>query len=246
MISKAEFRRRVAENTEYFQRNYKKSLDISRYHFFDAVAGEQAPLSLMDKVHDIMTAVAVGALPLTTKSGADAMMLIDGELQEIELKFSTISSENFTVGPRGGIVCVRDNSKMPLSSVIMAKWTINTEDHLKSKNRPSILVAFDKSRNEFIDARMLSGKKTVELLSQEKKSKARFINWAGFERHGSKVKLVAPSLSYSGLCTIILHKALDKLTQRKNNNQLWTVRGNQEYHVDYEIRKIQEKISELV
>jgi hypothetical protein len=217
MISKAEFRRRVAENTEYFQRNYKKSLDISRYHFFDVAAGEQAPLSLMDKVHDIMTAVAVGALPLTGKTGADAVMMLDGELQEIELKFSTISSENFTVGPRGGICCVRDNSKMPLSSVIMAKWSINTEDNLKTKNRPSILVAFDKSRNEFIDACMLSGKKTVELLTQEKKSKARFINWAGFERHGSKVKLVVPSLSYKGLCINILNEAKFKLIEQKKS-----------------------------
>lgn len=245
MISKAEFRRRVAENTEYFQRNYKKSLDISRYHFFDAAAGEQAPLSLMDKVHDIMTAVAVGALPLTGKTGADAVMMIDGELQEIELKFSTISSENFTVGPRGGICCVRDNSKMPLATVIMAKWNINNEAHLKTKNRPSILVAFDKSTNEFIDACMLTGEKTVKLLTQGKESKSRYINWAGFEQHGSKVKLVVPSLSYNGLCMRILSEALHTLNQRKNNNQLWTTRGNMDYHVDYEIRKILEKIKEL-
>jgi hypothetical protein len=154
---------------------------------------------------------------LTGKTGADAVMMLDGELQEIELKFSTISSENFTVGPRGGICCVRDNSKMPLSSVIMAKWSINTEDNLKTKNRPSILVAFDKSRNEFIDACMLSGKKTVELLTQEKKSKARFINWAGFERHGSKVKLVVPSLSYKGLCINILNEAKFKLIEQKKS-----------------------------
>lgn len=217
MISKAEFKRRVAENTEYFQRTYKQSLDVAKYHFFDAPAGEQSPLSLMDKVHDIITAVAVGALPLTNKSGADAIMLIDGKFTEVELKFSTIASDKYTVGDRGGICIVTDKCRMAITNTIMAKWIISNEDHLKTKNRPSILVVFDKSTNTFIDASMISGKKTVNLLTQNKKSKARMINWAGFEKHGTPVKLTVPSLGFKGLCRNILIKTRDDLLKEKQN-----------------------------
>jgi hypothetical protein len=219
MISKAEFRRRVQENTEYFQRNYKRSLDISRYHFFDTAAGDQAPLSLMDKVHDVVTAVAVGALPLTNKSGADAIMLIDGKFQEVELKFSTISSDKYTVGARGGICISTKKCRISIENTILAKWFINNEEHLKTKNRPSILVVFDKCTNEFIDARMISGKKTVNLLTGNKKSKARMINWAGFEKHGSQVKLTVPSLKYNGLCYNILMKTRDSLLEEKKSGE---------------------------
>lgn len=236
MISKAEFRRRVAENTEYFQRNYKKSLDISRYHFFDVAAGEQAPLSLMDKVHDIMTAVAVGALPLTGKTGADAVMMIDGELQEIELKFCTINSDRYEVGDQGGIYIAGENSRTALAASIQARWNINSAEHLRTKNRPTVLVVFDKHTNQFVDARMIGGRRTVELLTRGKTAKGRLLNWKNFDEYGNPVKLIVDCMTYRGLKYSIYGMGLLKLAELKNQHG---------WNIDWRRDVIMEKMKEL-
>jgi len=242
MISKAEFRRRVQENTEYFQRNYKKSLDISRYHFFDVAAGEQAPLSLMDKVHDIMTSVAVGALPLTNKSGADAMMLIDGEITPVEMKFCTIDSNNYTVGPQGGIYVTSGNSRIALSMSITARWRIGSDDHLKTKKRHTILVVFDRATNEFVDARQLTGAQTLRLLmgvsEAGKQGKARSLSWKSFDENGAPMKLVVPCMTYVGLQKLIFENEIRQLHYLKEKNGWGSIQS--------ELQVIDQKLAELV
>lgn len=241
MISKAEFKRRVAENTEYFQRNYKKSLDISRYHFFDVAAGEQAPLSLMDKMYDIMTSVAVGALPLTNKSGADSMMMIDGEITPVEMKFCTIASEKFRVGPLGGIYMPTGDNVMSIKNCITAKWNINSEAHLHTKKRTTVLVVYDKTTNEFVDARMLNGEETLRLLhgtSQTgKKARTRLLNWKSFDDNGIPVKLVVPCMTYNGLL---------ELVYRNGIKHLYELRDHHRWNITNELQIIDQKLAELV
>jgi hypothetical protein len=202
MISKAEFQRRVAENTEHFSANYETSVDAAAYHLYDAQRGETRPMMLLDKVYDIFAAVSIGALAVTARDGADAMMRFSGNIMPIELKFVKIESSSYLVGPRGGIYKGGRNTRTPLMQTMQAQYTINNESHLQTKNRYTVMVVYDQTTGMFVEARGIVGRTALEKLSRQRTSRRMFY-WDTFLEHGLRIPLVVPSLGYDGLVRLI-------------------------------------------
>jgi hypothetical protein len=204
-ISVAEYERRVQENSAVFRKFYKTSADPARFHFYDARAGELSPMRLLDKVHDIFGAVAIGALPLIKGTGADAMFKRAGKpVQEIELKFCKIDSSRYTVGAKGGIYLTDRKARVALSASIKGQWTINSEKHLQTKNRYTVLVVYDICTDTFVEARGLDGDIVVECLSRSKKRTGnKIISWNTFMDRGKKIDLVTKYMGYDNLQKLI-------------------------------------------
>jgi hypothetical protein len=202
MISKAEFRRRVVENTAHFSASYTTSVDAAAYHLYDALRGETRPMMLLDKVYDIFAAVSIGALAVTARDGADAMMQMSGSIIPIELKFVKIESSSYLVGPRGGIYKGGRASRTPLNQSMQAQYTINNEAHLSTKNRYTVMVVYDQTTGMFVEARGILGSTALEKLSSQRTSRRMFY-WDTFLEHGRRIPLVVPSLGYDGLVKLI-------------------------------------------
>jgi hypothetical protein len=209
-ISAAEFDRRVQENTDLFRKFYKTSADPARFHFYDARAGELSPMRLLDKVHDIFGAVAIGALPLIKGTGADAMLKHGRRAaQEIELKFCKIDSSRYTVGSKDGIYLADRKARVALSASIKGQWTINSEQHLQTKNRYTVLVVYDVCTDTFVEARGLDGDIVVECLSRSKKRNGnKVITWNTFMNRGKKIDLVTKCMGYDNLQKLIRSTAV--------------------------------------
>lgn len=202
MISKTEFQRRVKENSRYFAETYATSVDAAAYHLYDAQRGEVRPMMLLDKVYDIFAAVSIGALAVTARDGADAMMQMSGNIIPIELKFVKIESSSFQVGPRGGIYKGGRNSRATLQGCMQAQYTINNDAHLQTKNRYTVMVVYDQTTGMFVEARGITGSTALEKLSNQRTSHRMFY-WDTFLEHGRRIPLVVPSLGYDGLVRLI-------------------------------------------
>jgi len=202
MISKTEFQRRVKENSRHFAETYATSVDAAAYHLYDAQRGEVRPMMLLDKVYDIFAAVSIGALAVTARDGADAMMMFSGNLMPIELKFCKIESSSYLIGPRGGIYKGGRASRTPLNQTMQAQYIINNELHLQTKNRYTIMVVYDQTTGMFVEARGILGKVALEKLSHQSCSRRMFY-WDTFLEHGLRIPLVVPSLGYDGLVRLI-------------------------------------------
>lgn len=198
MISKAEFRRRVADNSAHFSKTYKTSVDAAKYHLYDAARGETPPMMLLDKVYDIFAAVSIGALAVSNRDGADAMWQFGNVIIPIELKFCKIDSSRYLVGRQGGIYMAGRKCRASLNSTMQAQYTINSENHLQTKNRYTIMVVYDQATGMFVEARGILGDVVMQKLKNQRGSR-RVFYWDTFMKEGIRHPMVVNEMGYQGL-----------------------------------------------
>ena len=216
-ITQQEFQRRVLENTTELKKQLAdKTRDVTKFHGFDAVAGELDPDVVMHKSPDIWVAALIGCLAfLSKKTGADGMTTNGIAYREAEFKscYTYVSPDVAFKTTQGTIYFTKDvnmwGSHVKINSTSSAaskfKASFDPKADTLSKDRDTFLVAKDVSSGKLIDCYMLTGDKVVEFLQS-----ARDIKLGSFMKNGTQVPLQVPTLSYDAWYKSVLPTLLTK------------------------------------
>lgn len=211
-ISVAEYKRRVNENNAYMEKVFKsrfKYFDIGKLNTVNSKVGDRTAISLNNHYYDILCSSIIGALAdIDSPYGHDAIILKNNKPIEIECKTTYIDPETFSLGPRGGVNCIKHPGAI--------SFQVNGEDHKHTKNRPCYSVIIDDRNGRILDANVISGANIVKLLSRidNKTGKQRtgkiFISWDDQIKYGTPVKLPWPVLGKDEFFKEI-HKKIGKI-----------------------------------
>lgn len=180
MITQEEYIKRVNENTlEWNKQRKEKSFDITKFHGFDARAGDLNHVVLLKKVHDIYGAIVLGFLPfLSEQCGADAVKLSDNSYEHVELKtcYASVSPKTAFKTKSNTIYYTKDveiwdeyvdKSKTQLiESTFSAAFSI--KNNLHTKHRETYIIAIDGNNGDIIDVFYLPGSIVVDYLKSSK------------------------------------------------------------------------------
>lgn len=210
-ITQQEFQQRVAENTAELQKQITdRTRDVTKFHGFDALAGELDPDVVMHKSPDIWVAALIGCLAiLAKKTGADGMTTDSIKYREAEFKscYTYVSPDVAFKTPEGTIYFTKDvnmwgsHVKISNTSIAASKFKASFDPRADkvSKDRDTYLVAKDVSSGKLIDCYMLTGDKVVKYLQT-----SRDIKLGSFINHGVQVPLQVPTLTYAAWHSSIL------------------------------------------
>lgn len=202
-LPQQEFQRRVDENTVELKKQISnRTRDVTKFHGFDALAGELDPDVVMHKSSDIWVAALIGCLAiLTRKTGADGVTSNGIEYKEVEFKscYAHVSPDVAFKTPLGTIYFTKDvnmwGSHVKESTTQRAaskfKASFDKSKHKPSKDRDTYLVAKDASSGELIDCYMLPGEKVIKYLKTSND-----IKLGSFISDGKQVPLQVPVLTF--------------------------------------------------
>lgn len=179
MITEIEYNRRVEENSKELQRQLASNCwDLKKFHGADALAGKVSRSVLNRKVDDLYAAVYIGALVYFTPiHGADAMLMCNGKLMDIELKTCspTISKESTFRTPGGAIYVtspkhinktnIARGYTRSITSAFDASFDKTSRERAMTKKFDTYLVMFDTTSDSVIDCYMLDGKIVSKMLA---------------------------------------------------------------------------------
>jgi len=177
-ITVDEYKRRRDENTiEYLRQEATGSFDIRQYHGFDALKGTVSKWVLASKTYDILSAVILGFLPiLITKTGTDAMRLVDTNFRPAELK-STYTDESKFIKTENDAIYSATQDKISDGRVDRDSTTsfksnfnatYNIIDNLGVKNIDTFLLVNDSRTDELVECYIMSGNEMEKYLSDKK------------------------------------------------------------------------------
>lgn len=172
------FTRRVTENTaEYLNQLATNSMDYKKFHGFDALAGELGRWELAKKSHDILGAVMLGMLPvLRSKTGFDAMKLVNNTFVGVELKSSYTNESKFIRTAQNAIYSATlekiVNGKIDKVNATSYKSNFNATysiiENLGLKNIDTYLIIIDSRTDEIVDCFLIIGP-VMEIYLNERK-----------------------------------------------------------------------------
>ena len=210
-MDEKEYNRRVRENTTILlQQESTRSRDLTKFHGFDALAGELGPDIAIYKAFDIRAATLLGHLPiLRANTGADGVNLETNIFREAEYKmcYATATPETafktcndtiyFTKDVNLWADEVKDTKTTSSGSKFSAKF--NRDSKKASKNRDTYIIASDTVSEKYIDCYMLLGELVVKYLSSSGD-----IKLGSFMKYGKRVDLLVPTIGYKNWINALL------------------------------------------
>jgi hypothetical protein len=171
----AEAQHRIALNKKtWLKQKSENKFNPTEYYWYDATPKEISWASLSGKMEDLISAVAVNALPiLTEKHGVDAYIVEDNKLVPVELKSSFVSFHTIWQSKDGTLYTGKKNEKnkkSTLKSSHEAKYSVS-EDNLATKNMITIIVLMEdlhgSSFPSIIESRRVEAKDMYDILLEK-------------------------------------------------------------------------------
>jgi len=128
-LSKEEFQRRLAHNTETFLKQQEKNkFTPSAYYFWDKKPREMSTLQYLRKGSDIFSAAIIGALPSSLMYGEDAYIMRAGKIKKVELKSSYINHKAMWQTGNGTVYVGNTNAMINIENYFRARYEHNSYD----------------------------------------------------------------------------------------------------------------------
>ncbi len=233
MITKTEFIRRRDENTaEYHRQEKEGSFDLKKYHGYDALKGTVSKWVLASKTYDILAAIVLGFLPiLITKTGVDAMRLVDDEFRPAELK-STYTDESKFIKTKNNTIYSATQDKIQDGKIDKDNTTsfksnfnatYNIVNNIGVKNIDTFLLVNDSRTDELVECYIMIGSVMEKYLNDKiiPASGAIQIKLTKFEKLGEPYRdTIIPIIGLDDWKTSLLSDLpLVKVISRKKSTQ---------------------------
>lgn len=200
-----EYEKRVKHNTKVAKAAINSNGINGLFNILDQIytvegkPGDYHITTLIRGGYDLIPAILLGYLPSLEINGADAIEIKDGDMIEIEFKWSTFRSTSLWMTEKGTIYAGLENTnsrRVSLRSMVCGAYVITTEDLVHSKKRKTILLVSDAANphNLIIDAFELDPKTVYEYLTgwtnrgEVKTNRSRTIKLNTFMKKGKSVK----------------------------------------------------------
>ena len=179
-----------------------RTSDISDIIFYEGVKGKDLSFDkVASKLYDILACCAIGALPSIESTGADGYAWFGKKLAPIETKLCSIEKKNIFVGPRSGLYWSSDPenfyNKAAVRSRLQGSFDSGmTDATLKSKERWTSLVCFDRDLNSVFGAWVLSPSATLYELQRRRSNSSLTLKLSCFMNNGRAIKTMINSKDY--------------------------------------------------
>jgi len=174
MITTDTYIERVLHNTiEYHRQEKENCFDLKKYHGFDAPAGTVPRWVLASKTYDILSSVILGFLPiLVTKTGTDAIRLVNDNFKSVELKSSYADESKFIKTENNTIYSATANKivdgKINKNNTTLLKSNYNASyeiaKNIDVKNLDTFLLINDSRNDILVDCFVIEGDVMIEYL----------------------------------------------------------------------------------
>lgn len=181
-----------------------RSIDISNIVFYEGVKGKDLSFDKMaSKMYDVLACCAIGALPSVETTGADGYIWFKDSdvIEPIETKLCAIERKNIFIGPRGGLYWSSDPSnyynKAGIRSYFSGKFDSGmSHATLKTKERWTSLVCFDRDTNSIIDSWVMKPTVVLNELVQRRNNSSLTLKLNCFMDKGIHMQTTVPSEGY--------------------------------------------------